>query len=88
MTHLRPSEPCLDVLHGARDNNSVEPFHNAFLWPVFSQSTYSYVSGGWQFKLCAEVGAKLFPEAVPSVPRRQNLRQISAGTWVNNKRGG
>lgn len=64
----------------------MEPFQNAFLWPLFSQSTYSYVSGGWQFKVRAEVGAKLSPETAPSVPRRQNLRQIVAGTSINNRR--
>lgn len=70
----------------SRENNRVEPFQNAFLWPLFSQSTYSYVSGGWQFKVWAEVGAKLSPQTVPSVPRRQNLRQIVVGTSINNKR--
>lgn len=70
----------------SRENNRVEPFQNAFLWPLFSQSTYSYVSGGWQFKVWAEVGAKLSPETGPSVPRRQNLRQIVVGTSINNER--
>lgn len=88
---MSPVAFVLDLLLRAGENHGPvfsEPFENAFLWPVFSQSTYSHVSGSWQFKLCAEVGAKLSPEADPNVPRRQNLRQISVGTLVNNKRDG
>lgn len=54
LSHLWPSELCWTLSTEPERRTAVfsEPFPNAFLWPVSSQSAYSRVRGGWQFKLC------------------------------------